>query len=283
MLCNAVLVIGKNRMMWVEDQASIDQWDRVEDSITVGEITDPNQMLEIGQLYLSIYSQPVESITAELSSTAPDMALGRTATVGSYTDVQCVGKTFSLDDTGTLVVKPEFTTRLEDDLRLKREKLDRMIKGMGGTFGSSAEPLDLGTNITSGKIDSLKLESWSWSKATDLDNMWDPDVQEGDGGIFGHPYEMEEPGRLYKWLINCRAYDDFGDQLTIGDTAFELYLDDAPMPTRFIIVLGPTDETKEQFIYGPAYVRAKQTLRPVNLYNGGHEQGTIQLLGTIPV
>lgn len=283
MLCNAVLVIGKTQSVWRVNAGSISTYGRIEDSVATPDIDDLPTLEAIGDQFLELYAWPTESYTVELISDAPDVELGLTVTLEDQPNVQVVEKAFTLDSTGRFTSLPILSTPLQELLKRKKTFMDRMIQAVGGTFGTTARAISLGSGVDTGKVNTRKLESWSWSTHEDLDNPWDPDTEDFDGGTFGHPYEFEEPARLYEWVINCRVEDDDGEPLTVGNTIFELYLNDAPMSPPFFIVLGPSDTQGRQFIYGPAFVSKGHMMRPVNLENGGHEQGTIQLLGADPI
>lgn len=282
MLCNAVWVMGRTKSVWRTNSASIEEFDRVEGSISVTEIDDLPTLEAIGDAYLDLYAFPTESYVIETITDAPAVGVGGLVNVSGTEDLRVVEMAYKLED-GRLVGVPVVSSPLQETIQRKRRQLDTMIKAVGGTFGTSASPIDLGSGIKSGRIESRKLESWTWSDFSDLDNAWDPTVGEYDGGMFGSPYRMEEPARLIEWSVEARAFDDDDEQITVGPTTFELYIDDAPISPPFVITLSATETKKSQYIYGPATVFKGTMIRPVNLLNGGHAQGTVQLLGAEPI
>lgn len=283
MLCNAVLVIYKTDMVWVEDAASIATWGRVEQPLSIGNISDRSVAVTIGEQFLELYSQPTVSYTVELASNAPDLDLGDLVDIDSDLDIRCMEVAYEIGSDGNIVRVPSLSTPLQDALTRKRRRLDELITAVGGTYGETAPPLDTGSSIKAGKLNLVKLASWSWSTADDLDNAWDPAIAEGDGGMWGSPFEIEEPCRLYEWVINCRWKDDDDVQLTTGDTSFEIYVDDAEMPVRFFQTVDETSDRASQNIYGAAFLNKGQKIRPVNLVNGAHEQGSISIYAAEPI
>lgn len=285
-LCNAVLVIGQSQLVWVGDAASIATWGRIEGSISAGEISDIATLERIGAEYVAARAQPVVAHVVEIASNGPklgtDIQLGDTLTAGSDSDLRVVGATWALDSDGELRGVPELETPLEALPDAADRKVRAIIDAYGGLAGASAPPVDRGTNIPAGKLRTSKMASWGWATAADLDNAYDPTVEEGDGGMWGEPHEVEEPARLYEWVVNCRTHDDDGLQLTFGTSRFELYIDDAPIDPPFVIEVGELETRVAQQIYGPSLVVKGQKVRPVNLDNGGHEQGSVEVWATEP-
>lgn len=286
-LCNAVLIRHKTGYTWVTDSVSIGMWGRIEGFLSVGEMDDPAAIQQVGIQYLEAHSQPTVSHVVEIARNGPvageDFDLGDTLTAGGTIDLRCVGITYALQPDGTLRAVPELSSPRDEFEKQTARTIDRMIANAGGTSGASAPPISTGTSIKAGRVSTVKLDSWSWSDPSELDDPWDPEVEPGDGGSWGQPFEIEEPLRLCEWTINCEWQDRDEEQVTDGITRFQLYLDDAPLgDLPFIITIGETEKEGRQPIYGPAVVMPGQLIRPVCLDNGGHHSGSITVHATDP-
>lgn len=284
-IVNAVLVEYATDFLWVIDSASVAQYDRIEDYISV-DTRDAAVATAIGVEYLSRRAQPLVSHVVEISPDGPkfgrDFDIGQTLTASADTDLVVVGGSFELDPDGTWRRVPELSSPLQEAQARSNRVFDRLVAVAGGDARASAPPKDTGLQLEIGKLGTVTIPSWSWSSSDELDDQWEPGVLPGDGGQFGQPYEVEEACRAYEWVINCEFEDNDGDQFTWGTSSFELYLNDAPLSPPFIIDIPATEKHGRQDIFGPALLVPGNKLRPRNLVNGGHEGGSITIRATDP-
>jgi hypothetical protein len=255
-------------------------------SLQVGPIDDGDTLEAVGAAFLDGLTTPGESIVVEVSPIV-DLPVEPGDTITVESDVVRVTEiAFELDEIGELRKVPALVTPYQQARQRAGRTVDRLVREVGNSSGSRV--IDTGTNIPSGRLDPVKITSWSWTESTDLDvTTWDTD---GDNPVGWQFYPVEEPMRL--WAIVAEgswAEPDGADGLTTvstGETQFSLRIDDGPAPVPLIVTLPEDSGTSwphveaVQYIFGPALVMPGQTLSVAPILNGGHINGSVTIWGT---
>jgi hypothetical protein len=259
-------------------------------SLQVGPIETPAVLEQIGAAYLDGATTPGESVIVETTPMFDFAAKpGDTVTVaGDVLKVVELG--FEMDESGELRTVPVFATPYELSRKRSQTVVERLI-AQNGRSSASAKVIDTGTNIPSGKLEPVKLTSWSWRDPEELDETyWDTDSEEPVGW---QPYTLEEPVRIWAIIAECYWAEPDGagglTQVTTDDSTFSLQIDGGPAPVPLVATVPETSGTADPFIYGiqyvfgPAYLAAGQRISISPGQNGGHINGSVTVWATAPL
>lgn len=286
---NDVLLLHDKGMYLYESPLSVLAYGRrPAGSLQVGSISDPVILDQIGAAYLSGRTNPSTSRVTEVVPTFDlDCEPGDTISVEGDT-LRVMEIAYSLDPTGALRKVPVLSTPYEQARARAERSVERLIAQYGDPR-SSAQIIDTGTQIPTGPIDPVELESWSWTLPEDLDPGW-WDVAEENPQAW-QPHIVKKACRLVALIAKADwAEPDGADgltQVTTGETAFKLIVNGAPTVVPFVATLietnldDPTDPTVYglQFILGEGILQPNDTVSvaPINDPGGDHINGSVAI------
>ena len=285
-LVNAVLVVSGTRPRWDLDTGSSGEWGRIEDCISVGDITDPATIDHIGEAYLAPRSQPLVTHVLELLNTTgavagTDYSEGDTVAAPAGT-LRCTEIALRLDG-GRFKPTPTLNSPYEELLRRADYQVERMIAAAGGASPVSSPPTETGSGVNAGKRTPRVIDRWSWRLPEELDPEYWFDVEEEENLKAWQPATLEDPTVVTSVVIDC----DF-DEAT-GPSVFR-YMVNGVAPLS-IPELGslPTDITVEAdeghaeiAMYGHNYLGHNDRPSVSCIVNGGHTNGAITMNGADP-
>lgn len=154
-LANALLVRYASGYLWVEDAASIAQWERREGYVTLGQVESPAEATRIATAILADRAQPAVSISAGLEPSGAgddpydDFGVGEYVTApdedGSPASLRLVSLTVAEDEEGNPTFAPELQTLADVRDQTLQRWLKRMSNGtLGGTVQSASTAPDVG-------------------------------------------------------------------------------------------------------------------------------------------
>lgn len=288
---NVLLVRDRGMYLMDSDLSTLAYGPRPGGSVQVGPIETPEVLENIGAAYLDGLTNAGESVIIE---TTPlfDVA----ASPGDYCDVEgdllrVTEMGFKLDQhDGGLRTAPVFSTPYELSRKRSEQVVQRLI-AENGKSQATARVIDTGTNIPSGKLDPVKLTSWSWTLPEDLEvEFWDTDEEEPVGW---QPYTLEESVRIWAMIVECDWAEPDGlggiTQVSEGQSRFSLQIDGGPAPVPLIATVPETSGTADpyiygiQYIFGPAYLAAGQRISVAPIENGAHVNGSVSIWATEPL
>lgn len=263
-IVNAVLVEWGSEdvggYFWVEDATSITDWGRKEGFLSLAGVTKTSVATQIATEWMSTRKQPQEAILVEAAPIAgSEPAVGDLIDVGADEGLRTLGVTWSLTDDGVRVV-PEVNSLLDEQRRSSEITFDRMVSVHGGRSASSAPVRVTGSRIPSGKLDAVKLESWSWHDDYLLDAVLDEEWQ---------PQPIEEPCRIIKFEINAEPTE------LNEDTSFELLLNGASFSPPITCTLIGTDDRALTWVFNPLTIFPGDVLFVKVTAIGGHVNGSV--------
>ena len=255
-------------------------------SLQVGSISDPAILDQIGAAYLMGRTNPATSRVTEVAPTFDlDCEPGDTITVeGDVLRVMEIS--YQLDATGRLRKMPVLSTKVEQDLARAERSIQRLIRQYGDPK-SAAQIIDTGTQIPTGPIDPVELESWSWVMPEDLDPGW-WDVAEENPQAW-QPHVVKKACRVVGVIAKANwAEEDGADgiiQVTTGESEFRLIVNGEPLwnGIPFVATLPETnvDDPTDPTCYGIQYVLGEGILSPNDTVsvapqlNGDHTNGSV--------
>lgn len=286
---NEVLLVHDKGLYLYESALSVLAYGRrPAGSLQVGSIDDPAILDQIGAAYLDGRTNPAESRVVEV---APTFALpcdpGDTITVEGDV-VRVTEIAYSLDPTGALRKVPVVSTSYEQTRARALRTVDRLIADYGDTANAS-QIIYTGTQIPTGPIEPVELESWSWTAPEDLyPGWWDVAM---DNPQAWQPHVVKKACRLVAMIAKADwAEPDGADgltQVTTGETAFKLIVNGAPTVVPFVATLIETnlDDPTDPQVYGLQYILGEAILNPldtvsvapINDPGGDHINGSVAL------
>jgi hypothetical protein len=288
-VANDVLLVHDKGLYLYESALSVLAYGRCPGgSLHVGSINDPAILDQIGAAYLDGRTTPSDSRVVEVVPTYDfDAECGDTITVEGD-ELRVMEIAFSLDVTGRLRKVPVVSTPYEQAAARAERRVERLIAQYGDSR-SSAQIIDTGTQIPTGPVEPVELESWSWTDPTDLEPGW-WDVAE-DNPQAWQPHVVKKACRLVAMIAKADwAEPDGADgltQITTGETAFKLIVNGEPTVVPFVATLietnvdDPTDPQVYglQFILGEAILNPLDTVSvaPINDPGGDHINGSVAL------
>lgn len=282
---NSVLVVSEKGPRLVEHAASITAHGPrpAKSPIRCGKVIDPNTMEEIGQTYLAPRAWPGRSRIIEVTPmTDFDAAPGDSGTVDSITDLQVASIGFELEPGGLLRKVPNFETPYQRKLRDSQRVVDRLIR-YAGQMGS-VRMIDSGTQVPVGRLNAVKLCSWSFQDAEELEEIeWDLPEEPS-----WQRYKVEEKARLCRVVFEADWAEPDGagghDKVTTADSVVQVLIDSAPVPVgAWLCTIGEDDTTGSNQLWGPALIYPEQTLSIAPVTNGGHINGSVTLYASAPL
>jgi hypothetical protein len=289
-IANDVLLVHDKGMYLYESPLSVLAYGRRPGgSLQVGSIDDPAILDQIGAAYLEGRTTPPESRVVEV---APTFSLacdpGDTITVEGDV-VRVTEIAYSLDQLdGRLRKVPVLSTAWEQN----RERAMRSVERLIATYGeskASAQIIDTGTQIPTGAIEPVELESWSWTDPSDLDPGW-WDVAEENPQAW-QPHVVKKACRVVGVIAKADWAEPDGadglDQVTTGISEFRLIVNGQPLwnSIAFIATLDETntDDPTDPTIAGIQYVLGEGLLKPTDTVsiapqlNGNHTNGSVSI------
>jgi hypothetical protein len=260
-------------------------------TLQVGSISDTAILDQIGAAYLDGRTNPAESRVVEVAPTF-DLACdpGDTITVEGST-VRVTEIAYSLDQLdGRLRKVPVLSTAWEQN----RERSLRSVERLIATYGesrASAQIIDTGTQIPTGQVEPVELESWSWvDGAVDLEPGW-WDAAETDNPQAWQPHVVRKQCRVVAVIAKADWAEEDGaggiDQVTTGESEFRLIVNRDPLWTGipFIATLPETNvvDATDPTCYGIQYVLGEGILNPNDTVsvapqlNGSHMNGSVAI------
>lgn len=279
-IVNAVLITSKIAPRWVTDAGSISTWGRIEDTLAVGDIDDPDLIDAIGAEWLSVRSQPMVSHVYQVADLSGQVAGVdyREGDTLAEPDLRVIDIGFTLSDEGRLVGTPALETKLEERFRRNASRIERLIAEGGGAAAVSQRAENTGSGIEAGKLGARQLTSWSWTTQEDLANLVtaDPDDEET-----WQAYPVDEPVRLTEMVLECSRIDGDGNVVATGDTRFRLVINGSvvtgPGPSFYDVVVTSAQDRDLVPIFGTAFVRKGQTVSVRKISDGGHVSGSVTI------
>lgn len=295
---NVMLVRDRGLFEWVNNISQSLYGRRGGRSLQVGSVDDPTTLGSMAAMFLLSKIKPGESVIVETTplldfAAAPGDSITMEDRLLRVSEVA-----MELNSEGNLRSVPVLNTPFQQMVQESEKRLDRVIKENGGPAESKA--LDTGTEVRSGKLNPIRLTSWSWNQPEDLDSEeWSSDPYEPIGW---QPFTVEETCRLWQIEVSCKWAEPDGVggymKITEMDSVFTLFLDgqravmgrgDRDNRTGFINVIVPEElslnkrngtpqdleVTGRASIYAPSTLLAGQRISVSCTQNGGHVEGSI--------
>lgn len=287
---NDVLLAGEKDQWLYESPLAVLAYGRLPGGVVnVGKIKDQPTLDRIGAEYLAPRLEPQESRVIGVSPLLElPAAPGDTISVEGVAGQRIEEIGFQLGKHG-LLKAPALSTPAQERKKRSDRIVELLIRQYGETLGS-ARALDLGTGIEPGPVENSPLEEWTW----DIADMLDPEYWAGDedNPRAWQTYTVKDATRLVGMIVRADWADQEEDevpfQCTTGQSRFVLLRNGLPTSPPFIATLPETNVAEPSnpqtwaisFILGPALVNPLETLSVSCIENGGHINGTVEVLGT---
>lgn len=284
---NDVLMVRDRGMYLADSDLSVLAYGRKPSgSLQVGQLDEPAVLEQIAGAYLDGLTEPGSSRIIEVVPML-DLPAEPGDYIGVEEDLLRLSEIAYKLDFDSLRKTPSLITAYDAKRKKSERVVERMIAEAGNSLASS-RVIDTGTNIPSGRLDSVKVTSWSWTQPEDLEvEFWDTDLLEPVGW---QAFPIEEPMRLWALIVECDWAEPDGaggiTQVTSGQSRFSLMIDGGPAPVPLIATVPETSGTSDphiygiQYIFGPALVMPGQTLSVAPIENGAHINGSATIWAT---
>lgn len=282
---NSVLVVSEKTAIIVGHDESIDvNGPRpAKAPIRTGKVTDERTMRELGEAYLAPRAWPGRTRAIEVTPmTEFDADPGDSGTVDGVPDLQVASIKLELEHGGLLRKVPVFETAYQRAIRDSTRRVDRLLRDAGAM--GSVRIIDGGTQIKTGRIGSVKLVSWGFDYAEDLEFIeWDLDDEPS-----WRRYVVDEKARLCRCVISADTHEPDGDggsdKVTTGDTQIQVLINSQPIPsTPWYVTLGENQTEVHSQLWGPALILPGTKLSIAGAGYGGHINGTVTLYASDPL
>lgn len=271
-IVNAVLGVWEQGVRWRTRAFSIAANGRRTGSLVVGQVGNRRALDQILDAYLDAYAVPVTSIVAEVVPSTGAVAgvnykVGDTVTLDGDA-VRCVGLTWSLEDDGTLLARPEFDT----PLAIRRDERLATIERLTGAFDApaTASIIDRDLLLNTGLVNT-QTQTWSWSGP--IDDALDTE----DSDAPWQPVRLDRAQRIYRFEVECPA--EFVARFT-GTTTVSLMVNGTVLHTLSLDdndTYASVDASVTSVVLPQDLVSVKCTA------TGGHIDGAIRVLFADPV
>jgi len=283
-IVNAVLLTSKIAPRWVTDSGSITTWGRIEDTLSVGDVDDPDLIDVIGAEYLSVRSQPLVSHVYEVADVVGQAPVAdfREGDTLADPELRVIDMGMSVADDGRLSIDSlELNTFLEERFRRNAARIERLIAEGGGAAPVSARAADTGSGIDAGKLQPRQLTSWSWSTGEDLESLTTADPTDEETW---QAYPVDEPVRLTEMVLECRHRDGDNEEVATGPTRFRLVINGSvvtgPGPSFYDVVVEDDEDRNSVPIFGTTFVLKGDTVSVRKISNGGHVTGSVTIFAS---